>query len=126
MASTFLGIEYMAASQAQKEVTFNDAVDKIDAKFGMATRSVAGAIDRALTAAEAASMYVVLTGAITANINVTTPTLAFGVWVVFNNTTGAFTLTVKPPTGTGIVVGTGKRAVLLCDGTNVVRLTADI
>lgn len=126
MASTFLGITYMAASQAQKEVTFNDAVDKIDAKFGMLSKSVAGGIDVALSAAEAANMYVAMSGVLTGNISVTVPTLGFGLWVLFNNSSGAFTITFKPaPSGTGIVVAQGKRAIVLCDGTNVVRVTAD-
>jgi hypothetical protein len=46
--------------------------------------------------------------------------------MIFNNTTGAYTVTVKTSAGTGIVVGQGKRAILLADGTNVVRITADV
>ena len=45
-------------------------------------------------------------------------------WHVFNNT--AQTLTFKTPAGSGIAVATLKRAILQCDGTNVVRWTADI
>ena len=48
-------------------------------------------------------------------------------WHVFNNTTGpGRVLTFKTAAGTGIAVAVGTRAILQCDGTNVVRWTADI
>ncbi len=64
------------------------------------------------------------TGVLTANINIIVATITKQ-FTVFNNTTGAFTVTIKTSSGTGIVVGQGKRAILYCDGTNVVRVTAD-
>lgn len=65
------------------------------------------------------------TGAITANIAVIVPALA-GYQAVFrNNTTGAFTLTVKTLSGTGVAIASGKTALLGCDGTNVFRMTSD-
>jgi hypothetical protein len=69
--------------------------------------------------------YLTITGALTVNRNVITPT---DVWqgYVFNNTSGAYTVTVKTSGGTGVVVGQGKRCILLADGTNVVRITADV
>ena len=44
---------------------------------------------------------------------------------IFINTT-AQALTLKTSTGTGIAVAAGKTAILLCDGTNVARVTADV
>lgn len=69
--------------------------------------------------------YLTITGALTVNRNVITPT---DVWqgYVFNNTSGAYTVTVKTSGGTGVVVGQGKRCILLADGTNVVRITGDV
>lgn len=89
------------------------------------SKSVAGSADVTLTLAEAFNRSLQLTGAIGANINVIVPT-TYREYVIYNNTSGAFTLTVKTASGTGIVVGSGKRAILECDGTNVVRLTADV
>lgn len=89
------------------------------------SKSVAGAVDVTLTDAEAGVDILELTGAITANINVISPHKVKQ-WTVFNNTTGAFTVTIKLATGTGIVIGTGKRAIVYGDGTNVVRVTADL
>ena len=45
---------------------------------------------------------------------------------VFCNNSGAFTTTFKTAAGSGVVVAQGKRAILLADGTNVVRITADV
>jgi hypothetical protein len=59
------------------------------------------------------------TGALTGNRTIEVPAVAWP-WVVYNNTSGAFSLTVKTNAGTGIVVPQGKRQVLYCDGTNVV------
>jgi len=44
---------------------------------------------------------------------------------VFCNNSGAFTTTFKTAAGAGVVVAQGKRAMLVADGTNVVRVTPD-
>ena len=46
-------------------------------------------------------------------------------YTVFNSTTGAQSLQFIGASGTGITVGNAKRAILYCDGTNWVRVTAD-
>ena len=80
--------------------------------------------DATLTADQARAKYLTTAGAITgANRNVVVPNDWEG--IVFCNNTGAFTTTIKTLAGTGVVVAQGKRAVLLADGTNVVRVTAD-
>ena len=80
--------------------------------------SVAGASNVTLTAVQSANNIINLTGAITANIAVIVPT-ASGQWTFSNNTTGAFTVTVKTSAGAGIVVTQSAAMVLYCDGTNV-------
>lgn len=87
--------------------------------------SVAGAANVTLTAAQARTDIMEFSGALTGNINVVVP-LAVQQWTVFNNTSGAFTLTIIGATGTGIAIGQGKRAIVYADGTNVVRATADV
>jgi hypothetical protein len=67
--------------------------------------------------------YLTTTGALTANRNVIVPNSWQG--TVFCNNTGAFTTTFKTGGGSGVVVAQGKRAILIADGTNVVRVTAD-
>ena len=68
--------------------------------------------------------YIEVTGALTGDRNLIVP--ANGQWSIFNNTTGAYTLTVKTSSGSGVVVGQTKRCILIADGTNVVRLTPDV
>lgn len=58
------------------------------------------------------------TGTLTANSTVIVPTRK-KFYIAENATTGAFSLTVKPSAGTGIVIPQGYRAILICDGTNV-------
>lgn len=86
--------------------------------------SVAGGANVTLTRAQAANDILEFTGALTANIQVIVP-LAVDEWIVLNNTTGAFTLTVIGATGTGIAVAQTKRAIVYSDGTNVNRVTPD-
>lgn len=93
--------------------------------FRIATKSVAGATDVTLNQSEASNELLTVSGAITANINVILPTVPF-VWNVFNNTSGAFTVTFKTAAGTGITVAQTKRAIIACDGTNIVRFSSDI
>ncbi len=76
------------------------------------------------TAAQARARYLTTTGVLTGNRNVILPNN--GEWIVYCNNTGAFTTTFKTASGTGIVVAQTKRAILYADGTNVVRVTADV
>lgn len=80
--------------------------------------SVAGAADVTLTTVQAANNIIDMTGLLTGNINLIVPTVA-GEWTFANNTTGAFSITVKTVAGTGIVVPQGSPAILYCDGVNV-------
>lgn len=93
--------------------------------FSILKKSVAGGVTVNLTSDESHSNILEFSGALSANINVIISTNQWQ-FTVFNNTSGAFTLTVKTLSGTGIAVGQGKRAILYCDGTNVVRATADV
>lgn len=68
---------------------------------------------------QARNMIVRLTGALTANRNITVPSVE-KLYVIKNSTTGSFTLTVKTAAGTGVTIPNGDRATLVyCDGTNV-------
>lgn len=81
------------------------------------------ASDVTLTQAQAACRYLTTTGVLTGNRNVIVPNDWEG--IVYCNNTGAFTTTFKTSGGSGVVVAQTKRAHLLADGTNVVRITAD-
>lgn len=87
--------------------------------------SVAGATNVSLTAAQSGIATIKLTGAITANINVFVPAGSSGRWTFVNNTTGAFTVTIAYPTGSGVVIAQGYSAAVYGDNTNVYSLTTD-
>lgn len=80
--------------------------------------------DVTLNDAQSRCSYLTTTGALTANLNVIVPNNWQG--TVFCNNSGPFTTTFKTAAGSGVVVAQGKRAILLADGTNVVRITADV
>lgn len=69
---------------------------------------------------QARNMFVICTGANTAQRDVVVPSVS-KLYFVGNNTTGGFGIRVITAAGTGIVVPAGQRAVLYCDGTNVLN-----
>jgi hypothetical protein len=71
-----------------------------------------------LTAAEARCDLIVLSGTLTGNRNLIVPNS--GTWVIDDNTSGAFTVTVKTSAGTGVTTTQGSAGVFVADGTNVI------
>ena len=87
---------------------------------GLLSLSVAGGVgDTTLTAAQTRNNILQFTGALTGNRNIIVPVSPQS-WGVFNDTTGAFTLTVKTAAGTGVLVTQGASASVYCVGVNVV------
>ena len=69
-----------------------------------------------LTALQYGRPIIVITGTLTASLNLIFPAIV-GKWVVMNNTTGAYTITAKTASGTGVAVsGTSG---IVGDGTNI-------
>jgi len=60
------------------------------------------------------------TGALTGNRNIIVPVTVQQYWVD-NETTGAYTLNVRTSAGTGVNVAQGARAILYCDGSDVLN-----
>ena len=118
------GFTYLVQGQGSHDIVVNTDLDDIDkALNGYLTQSVAGGIDVTITATNWNNRIIEFTGTITANINVIVP-ITTRLFAAYNNTTGAFSLTVKTASGTGITVPQGNRVILACDGTNVVSVTA--
>jgi hypothetical protein len=69
---------------------------------------------------ESRKMFVVLTGALTAQRNVVCPSVS-KLYFVANSTSGSQSIVFKTNAGTGITVPNGEAMVLYCDGTNVVN-----
>jgi len=120
-----LAIPLLDAAQNNKYATVNEAIDILDAAVaGTLTKNVAGSTDVTLTTSpdggEANNAILVFTGALTGNINVILPAITKK-WRVVNDTTGAFTLTIKAATGTGVALNTGDEIDVRFDGTNFIK-----
>jgi hypothetical protein len=94
--------------------TANTNLGSVDASSG----------DVTLNSTQSALKYYTVVGALTVNRNVIVPNNWEG--GVYNNTTGAFSVTWKTASGSGVAVAQTKRAFLFADGTNVVRMTSDV
>lgn len=117
-----LGITKPQTGQAQPQVTIATGFDAFDAAVaGRLSKSVAGSADVTLSTTEARNAIYEFTGALTGNVNVIVPNKNRK-FIVYNNTSGAFTLTIKTAAGTGIAVTQGTRVWLYCDSTNVVSV----
>lgn len=66
------------------------------------------------------------TGGLSATRNVVVPIISGYQWTIFNNTTGAQSIQIIGASGTGITIANGKRAIVYADGTDIVRVTADV
>ena len=74
-----------------------------------------------LSGAELNRIAYQFTGAITGNVEVIVPKTTQQYWVYNNTTGGSFTLRVRTNTQTpGVLVARGSRAILYCDGSDVV------
>lgn len=104
------------------QATIRTAFDQFDAAVaGRLSKSVAGSSDVTLTTTEARNGILEFTGTLTGNINVIVPTKTRR-YIVYNATSGSFSLTVKTSGGTGVAVTQSTRAWVYCDGTNVVSV----
>lgn len=129
--TTNLTITHISASQAQKEVTANEAFNILDGVAGgLLTKEMTSDADYTLATTgtapyewqRAALKITDSPATLTTGRNIICPAKAKP--YIFINAT-AQTLTLKTASGSGIAVASNKTALLYCDGTNVVRVTAD-
>jgi len=108
-------------------VPLNSDMDVLDAALGSAVGVSTINTNVALTIEQARNQRIVIQGALTANVSILIPfvsgstTVAIGgMWIVDNQTTGAFTVTVKTAVAgsTGVTVGSNNRAIIYSDGNN--------
>jgi len=128
-----LDITAISANQAQKEVTANEGFDILEGACSLqATHDMASDANYTLDTStgdppyewQHAVIHITDTGVVlTAGRDIIVPDEEK--ISCFRNAT-AQTLTLKTSGGTGIAVAAGNAATLFCDGTNVVRLTADV
>lgn len=120
---------------AQKVATYNALLDELDSSTnGMMTLNVAGAANVTLTTAQGLNKVMEFNGALTGNITVflrvptgTTVGYSSRQFTVWNNTTGAFTLTIKTTAAgsAGIAVTQTKTRILFHNNTDVKAAAAE-
>lgn len=89
--------------------------------FDYTVINIPGSGTYTLTGSELNRIAYRFAGALTGNRVVVVPATVQQYWVD-NQTTGAYTLTIAPSGGgTGFVISQGSRAILYCDGTNVLN-----
>jgi hypothetical protein len=88
--------------------------------FDYTSINVAGTGNYTLTGTELNRIAYSFTGTLTGNRTIIVPATVQQYWVN-NQTTGAFNFTIKTSAGTGVLVASGSRSILYCDGTNVVN-----
>lgn len=76
-----------------------------------------------LTALQYGKPIIVISGLLTANLNLIFPNIA-GQWSVINNTTGAFSVTCKTAAGTGVVVSSV--SAIVGDAVNIYQVSSGI
>lgn len=72
-----------------------------------------------LSSTQFKNRIITLTGTLTGNVQIIFPTLK-SEWKVFNNTSGAFTITAKTAAGTGVIIAQGGMSSVYGDGANIV------
>lgn len=95
---------------------------------GVVETDVAGSGAVSLSLSDALAGFLHLTGVLTGNRTVSLPTSLMQTgnkWVVYNGTTGNYSLTFKGATGSGVVVARGKQVEVYFDGTNMVVCDTD-
>lgn len=128
--TTYLKSTKPASEQdAQKVATYNVLADDHDVGIaGMLTRDIAGTGAYTLTRAEALNPVIKFTGTLTGNRTISLP-VSLGTnraIIIWNATSGAFTVTVITTTGgsSGVVVVQGTKSLLAHDGTNVFNIVS--
>ncbi len=123
-AADELVLLYAVVTGASSVTSYQDHRYCFDPTWAVARASAdASSGDVTLSGATRRAGYLTVTGTLSANRNVIVPNDWEG--MVYNATTGPYTLTFKTASGSGVAVAQTKRAMLLADGTNVVRITAD-
>ena len=119
-------VKIFNSSNADAKVAWGNTTKKVRCGLPAAlafplfkTKDVSGAAGTTVLTADEQRVHILeLTGALTGNRVIEVDATPWK-WIVYNNTTGAFTLTVRVTGQTGVAVPQGKRAVLHCNQTDV-------
>ena len=107
------------------DVPVNANFTTIDTAFGGSV-TVSGLTGgtTTFTSAQYTPPIVILTGTLTSNQTLNFPSGVGGIWSIYNNTTGSYTVTIGSGGGGSTVsITQGYRTAVVCDGTNVAPAT---
>jgi microcystin-dependent protein len=107
------------------DVPVNANFTTIDTAFGgsVTVSSLTGGTST-FTSAQYTPPIIILTGTLTSNQTLNFPSGVGGVWSIYNNTTGSYTVTIGSGGGGSTVsITRGYRTAVVCDGTNVAPAT---
>ena len=80
-----------------------------------------------LTSTQYQNLYIIVTGTLTANVMYQLPAGVGGQWIVYNGTTGAYTVTFSSAGGgSSVAISQNNRNLIASDGTNVVLSITNI
>jgi hypothetical protein len=110
---------YTIVAGASTITSYTDERTWVEPSFVTQRTSIAiTTADVTLTAAQARTNIINLTGALTGTRSLIVPVA--GIWNITNNTTGAFDVLVKTSAGVGVTVPQGGSGTYIADGTNVI------
>lgn len=94
--------------------------DIIDSCLGTTSNISLTNIDVTLSTAQYQSLRLNLTGTLTGNVNIIAPNAKGGMWIVYNNTSGSFTVTFKTAAGgsVGVTLVQGYHTFVVSNGTD--------
>jgi hypothetical protein len=122
-ATTNKSLNLPALNDPNWNVPLNDNFDIIDAALGGLTSinvTGVGTSPVTLTDVQYQNMVLKFTGTLTANVTYRVPSGIGGQWIVSNNTSGSFTLTIgSVGGGSSLTVAQGFARVVYSDGTNI-------
>lgn len=121
--SPILLFNHITQGQLQKEVAANEAMNILERKIVNAAEiDAAGTGDLTLTADQTRDAYLEFTGLLAGNRNIILPARNM-FYMVMNNTTGNFTLSIKVTGGATVLLGRGMSFWIWCDGVDCFDMT---
>jgi len=122
------GTSFLSFQPGESSIIASDGVNFYTIGFGQSATfafdytviAVGGTGNYTLTGTELNRVAYRFTGVKTGNRAIIVPATVQQYWVD-NQTTGAYTFTVKTPAGLGVILASGERAILYSDGTDVLR-----
>ena len=123
MTTTNKSLAQPASNSSNWDVPLNANFGVIDASLGSTTSINVTSVNTTpvtLTATQYQSLIVKFSGTLSNNVRYNLPSGVGGQWTVYNNTSGAYSVTFGSlGGGTTIAITQGAKAILTCDGTNV-------